>query len=280
MKETILYAYRNENLYLHHTRTENPDPEHFSFRNHSHHMHEIYYFLSGGADFAVEGNIYTLKRGALILTTQGQAHNILIQDPASSYERIALLFSPRMLPEGFSAEFSAINGGMNAFFLSEREQIWLEESFRTIESCPHEDQAAASIQALITVLLGKIAALIETQPEFPSVQQDLVRDIIQFIHQHLTDEWHLADLEKALYRNKIYLNRRFKSVMGCGIWEYTLRKRIFAAQQQLYLSRNILDTYQASGFQDYSVFYRQYKKYTGLSPSEDLKILLPDGEKS
>jgi DNA polymerase-3 subunit delta' len=79
------------------------------------------------------------------------------------------------------------------------------------------------------------------------------------------------DMEKALYRNRIYLNRRFKAVMGCSIWEYTLRKRIFTAQQQLYLTRNISEAFRASGFQDYSVFFRHYKKYIGVSPSEELK---------
>lgn len=271
MEEQTLYAYKNENYYVHHTRTENPDPNQFSFRSHSHNMYEIYYFFSGSADFVIEGRIHPLTRGTLIVASRGQAHHILLRGREPAYERAALLFSQKVMPDGFPQAVEAVQKGVNIFPLSQREQIWLEESLRLIESQRDAQNPIPAVQAMIVGVWAKISSLLADLPLTPPDNDDLVRDIIHFIQQNLTTDWNLDVLSKALYRSKAYLNRRFKGVMGCGIWEYTLQKRIFSAQQQLYLSHSIAQAYQLSGFQDYSVFYRQYRKYIGLSPSEDLR---------
>jgi AraC-like DNA-binding protein len=61
--------------------------------------------------------------------------------------------------------------------------------------------------------------------------------------------------------------------MGYNIWEYIIQKRVFNSRQQLYLTKNITSAFSKSGFKDYSVFYRNYIKYIGLSPSADLRQL-------
>ena len=60
-------------------------------------------------------------------------------------------------------------------------------------------------------------------------------------------------------------------MMGCTVWEYVIRRRIYSARQRLFLGGNVTDAYQKSGFNDYSSFFRAYKKVVGISPSEDLK---------
>lgn len=271
MEDTILFSFRDDNFYVHHTLTKNPDPNHFSFRSHSHNMHEIYYFLGGDADFVVEGNIHSLKSGTMIVAPRGQTHNILIREGAETYERFAILFSPNMLPEGFDFVIRAAAEGARAFSLNEREQIWMEETFHLMKGGQDEKETGRLISSVVAALLSKLSALLRERSDVSAENDALVGEIIRFIHQNLTEEWHLDSLEKALFRNKVYLNRRFKAVMGCSIWEYTMRKRIFAAQHTLYQSRSIAEAYRASGFQDYSVFYRRYKKYIGISPSEELK---------
>ena len=187
------------------------------------------------------------------------------------YERIALLFSHKVLPEGFDQLFQDADDGSNMFLLNKNERIWFWEFFRILEESGDSLQETSMILSFITAVLSKLTQMQKNQKEIAPTSDPIVRDIIRYIHQHIAVEWHLEDIEKALYRNRIYLNRRFKAVMGCSIWEYTLRKRIFTAQQQLYLTRNISEAFRASGFQDYSVFFRHYKKYIGVSPSEELK---------
>lgn len=274
MENDVLFSCREDDFYFHHTLTRHPEAGDDSFRSHSHPMYEIYYFIRGEADFVVEGHIHALQRGGMIVTECGQAHNILIRSQEAPYERIALLFSPRLLPDGFLPLLEAIHGGRNGIFFGEADQQWLETCFSLLQTPTLNGIAMEErIRAIIGVLLAKAAEKMALGQENAPEKDDLVSQMIQFIHGHLQDEWQLSDLERALFRDKIYLNRRFKAVMGCGIWEYTMRKRVFAAQQQLRQSRSISAAFAASGFQDYSTFYRRYKKYIGVPPSEDIKNL-------
>ncbi len=269
--EQVLYSHRDENFYLHHTRTSSPRADEFTFRNHSHNMYEIYYFISGQAAFVVEGAVHPLKRGALVLTACGQAHHTALHGDGEPYERIALLFSPKALPEGYAQVVQSAAGGANAFLLDERSQIWFEEMFESIASAQTPQERETAIRAMIALALGKIARLQQGATPPPTVDDEIVGDILRYIRRNLGAQWTLDDLAKSLYRSKAYLNRRFRRVMGCSIWEYVLQKRIFAAQQHLYYFGSVSAAFENSGFQDYSVFYRQYKKYIGLSPSEDLR---------
>ena len=276
MESNVLHTYRDDAMYFHHTRTEHPDPEDFSFRSHSHSACEIYYFLEGEAAFAVEGTVHALEKGTLILMDRGQTHNILIRSSEKPYERTAILFQPMAMPKGFESVFRALQRGSNCFRLTEKEQLWMEECIRMLEA-PAADGVAPAVQmsAVIGIILAKAATLLENSV-FPEPQgDDVVPEIIRYINANLSSEWHLEDMERALFRDKAYLNRRFRQVMGCSIWEYVLRRRVFAAQQQLYLSGSVAEAFRVSGFQDYSSFYRRYRKYIGLSPSEDLKKLDP-----
>ena len=273
MGSTVFNTYRDNALYYHHTRTEHPSADDFTFRSHSHSMCEIYYFLEGNASFVVEGDIHILKKGTLILTDRGQIHNIRIHSGDVPYERTAILFLPTVSPKGFDAVFHSMRQGVNCFYLSESEQAWMDSTLRMLSSPVDGVDTPAILTAVIGIILTKAATLLEQRPLMKPVNDDIVQEIIRFINANLSADWRLDDLERTLFRDKAYLNRRFNRVMGCSIWEYTLRRRVFAAQQHLYLSRSVADAFRISGFQDYSSFYRRYRKYIGLSPSEDLKMM-------
>ena len=59
--------------------------------------------------------------------------------------------------------------------------------------------------------------------------------------------------------------------MGCTVWEYVVRRRIYSSRQRLFFSGSVTDAFENSGFNDYSSFFRAYKRIIGVSPSEDLK---------
>ena len=92
MKKKKLFVYRDDLLNLHHTLTLEPATDDFSFKSHSHNMVEIYYFLRGNARFVVEGNIFALERGNILIMASGQTHHLLLE-PSAVYERMALLLS-------------------------------------------------------------------------------------------------------------------------------------------------------------------------------------------
>ena len=267
MSERVIFSFGDESLHYHHTLTQNPDPDCFPFCLHSHNMHEIYYFAGGDADFTVEGTTYHLKKGMLLLSKSGQMHHLSIKDRSIPYERIVLMFG---LGTSFFDSIELSSGKI--FHLNENEQIWFEECCKGFEkNTLGEQQLKESLQSLINVILTKLATLSEIPLASAPQENETVNQILRYINRNLTAHLSLDSIEKELFRDKAHLNRVFKSVMGCSIWEYVIRKRVFNARQQLYLTKNVSAAFESSGFRDYSVFYRNYVKYTGLSPAADLR---------
>ena len=268
MKKKKLFIYRDSTTYLHHTLTLDPSTDDFSFKSHSHNMVEIYYFLRGNARFVVEGNIFPLERGNVLVMASGQTHNLLLE-PSVAYERMALLIDTAATPPEYDNLSDQIYKGANLFALDKREQIWFEESFLTITKSP-EDMQKHLIFSFASMVFGMLSNKLTRLPE-TKIEDDMIKKTINYINKNLSNELSLEIISNALYCSRVTLNRKFREIMGCTVWEYVIRRRIYSARQRLFLHGDITDAYQKSGFNDYSSFFRAYKKIIGTSPSEDLK---------
>jgi len=274
MDGTQKYSYSSAEAAFHHSITEHPDPEDFDYRLHSHHMHEIYYFVGGCADFTVEGRRYEMKKGTLIFSAGGQVHHVSVKDRGVPYERLVLMFAIDRFPSLISDIVSAAERGSHKFVLNEREQIWFEESCEAIKNEKmSEDVKRETVSALIGMTVSKLSAMTAAKMPMDQSENDTVRDIVRYINHNLDGDLSLELLEKEFFRDKAYLNRCFKSSVGCSIWEYVIRKRIAAARARLILTGQVSEAFASSGFRDYSVFYRNYVKCTGVSPAADLRAI-------
>lgn len=268
MKKKKIFIYRNDGVYLHHTLTLEPICDDFSFKSHSHNMVEVYYFLRGNARFVIEGNIFPLERGNILVIASGQTHNLLLEESAA-YERIAILIDTMSVPKEFDIISEHIYGGENLFELTKDEQIWFEQSFDLITKTPDEIQKKL-VFSLATMVFSLLSTKL-TRTTVPKVQDDMIKKAINYINKNLSNELSLEIIANALYCSKVSLNRKFREIMGCTLWEYVIRRRIYAARQRLFFGESVTDTYQKSGFNDYSSFFRAYKRIIGFSPSEDIK---------
>jgi len=267
VSEKIFFSFGNESVHYHHTVTQDPNPDLFPFRIHSHNMNEIYYFAQGDADFTLEGRTYHLEKGMVLVLASGQVHHLNIKDRGIPYERMVLMFR---FGSSLSDSFDFSSGKI--FHFNEKEQIWFEECCSGFEkSNLNEQQLSEALTSLINIILIKLTTLSEMSHIGVLQKNETVNQILRYINRNLTSDLSLDIIEKELFRDKAHLNRMFKSVMGCSIWEYVIQKRVFNARQQLYLTKSISMAFTRSGFHDYSVFYRNYVKYTGVSPSVDLK---------
>lgn len=270
MKKKKLFVYRDDLLYLHRTLTINPAVDDFSFKSHSHNMVEIYYFLRGDARFVVEGNIYPLERGNVLVMTSGQTHNLLLE-PCNAYERIALLIDTSAVPNEFDALSEHVYSGNNLFELTKDEQTWFEESFSLITKV-EEDLQKGLILSFASMIFSMLSTKL-THSKNIYVQDDIIKNTIRYINKNLTGELSLETISGKLYCSKSSLNRKFREIMGCTVWEYVIRRRIYNARQILFFSHSVTEAFEKSGFGDYSSFFRSYKKVVGISPKEDLKKL-------
>ena len=270
MSKTLL-GFRDGDMYIHHTVTENPDKDDYSFKSHSHNMVEIYLFLQGNAHFAIDGRIFDLKRGTLAVMYPGQTHNLLIEE-CQKYERIAFLIDPCVLPEEYALISEKLKKGENIYTLTVEEVDWLIKSIY-IPSSLRQSAKKRMYLSLVSFVFCMLYSKKTGSDETVGIMTDeTVRLTAEYINEHLGDNaLSLNGISSALFINKTALNRKFRAVMGCSVWDYVIRKRIYSAQQHLIFTGNIGATFEASGFSDYSAFWRAYKKIIGISPKEDLK---------
>lgn len=270
MKEKKLFVYRDGSVYMHHTLTLDPVTDDFSFKSHSHNMIEVYYFLRGNARFVVEGNIFPLERGNILVMASGQTHHLLLE-PSAAYERMALLIDTTAVPSEFETLNEQIYDGANLFELTKHEQIWFEESFSLISKVS-EDMKKGLILSFSSMVFSMLSTKIH-RVTTPNIEDDIIKQAINYINKNLSNELSLEIIANELYCSKMSLNRKFRKIMGCTVWEYVVRRRIFSSRQRLFLSGNVNEAYSKSGFNDYSSFFRAYKKVIGIGPCEDLKKL-------
>ncbi len=237
----VLYRFQSARIYMHHTVTENPLPS--DFVSHTHSMYEIYCFIDGCAEFVVEGMVYPLVPGSVIITCPGQTHHLMIKNSDIAYERMALLFSERLLPKSCQDFYNRIYNDTHLFRLTKDTFVWLKENLSIIRA--HEESQELQEQLITALMLMMTARLdvntVEDEILSTGNADELVQNLITYLNAHISESLSLERIEKHFYTNRNYLNRAFKSVMGCCIWEYIMKKRVFLAQKCLYQTFSIAD---------------------------------------
>lgn len=274
MSDSTIFRCKSECVSFSHSLSEHPDD--YLFKLHSHNTHEIYYFCRGDATFTVEGATYPLKPGTLILCESGQVHHLSIKNPSIPYERYVINLSVDVFSPSVFKKIATDSAGNHVFYLDESESAWFLQTCLAIENLS-DDSAKDVLGAVVQVILSRAQSL--TARNNTLQKNDTAMQITEYINTHLTEKISLHTLEREFYRDKAYMNRVFKSVMGCSIWEYIIKKRVFFARTELYNTRSVTAAFAKSGFADYSVFYRNYVKCTGVSPSADLKAFTKEERK-
>ena len=271
-----IYEYKDEEFYLHHTISENPDPENSSFSMQLHDKYELYYFVSGDGEYIVEGNPYKLEPGMVLVLKSGEAHSLHIS-PNVPYERMALLFSPKFIDktDGLQILLEPFRnrkiGHGNCYMPNRTDTSFVYQCIlNMIKPVKNAEEKRVAIKSNLLAALSCLRQSYTGGAADAITESDgIVGEIAAYINMHLSDKWTLSDLQSELHRNKDYLNRRFKDAMGMSIWEYTIHKRIISARQDIVEGYPIDNVFEKSGFGDYSSFYRSYKSVTGMSPSDD-----------
>ena len=73
----LLEEYNTKELYIRHAIDSHPDDKCFTM--HVHERYEIYYFLSGDAEYLVEGSQYPLTPGSLLIMRPAESHKAKIK---------------------------------------------------------------------------------------------------------------------------------------------------------------------------------------------------------
>lgn len=262
-------GYLNEDFRLFHLA----DAKREEIGYHYHSFHKIIILLAGQADYAVEGEVYTLRPGDCVLVGRGSIHRPVLAEDAF-YERMILYISPDYL-----RRLSRPDCDLESCFQRSLEQFRyvyhpagdeISRLFHELERAEKEEafggellRRAIFVQLMVAV--NRVACA--DSAVGAAAADDKVVAILQYLNGHLSEPLSIDELASRFYLSKFHMMRRFKEETGYTVHSYITEKRLMLAQQLLQQGRPLTDTAYACGYQDYSTFSRAYKKQFGRSPS-------------
>jgi AraC-like DNA-binding protein len=125
------------------------------------------------------------------------------------------------------------------------------------------------ILSALLVLLNQLSCMHEQRGEnAPAAEGTLLFQVIRHINEHLAEPITLDSLCEQFYLSKPQLCRSFKRTTGASVGEYINAKRLLQAQTMLRAGTPPTQVCTACGFNDYSAFYRAYRKHFGIGPKK------------
>ena len=106
--------------------------------------------------------------------------------------------------------------------------------------------------------------------EVPEAREErTITGLTRYLQEHLAEEVSLAVLAEAFHLNPQYISQLFKNEIGVGFLAYLTNIRMEKAKKLLLsTSLSIAEVAEQSGYGDYRVFTKAFKKSEGITPSQ------------
>ena len=95
-----------------------------------------------------------------------------------------------------------------------------------------------------------------------------VQRALSYIDGHYTESISVESVANAMHISASQLFHRFRGELKISVYQYISKKRLANARLLIEAGATVSDAAINSGFNDYSVFFRMYKKYYGEPPSQ------------
>lgn len=235
---------------------------------------ELYCVHDGKARVEMEDCEYDISRGDILLLPPRMLWSVKML--SKNYEWISLLMNPWYLSRLSSHKTNLTNCFVSAEqngCLFRAEPFMRNRIVSVLMELLHESRGQefgkdilmeADVRRLLIIVNRYINLNIQKE-------KATIENVISYINCHYTESITLDFLCDKFYISKFYLSRSYERVTGKSIYQYILEKRMIMARQLLISGEKPTDIYDLCGFNQYSNFYRAFKKYYHMSPSEYIK---------
>lgn len=224
--------------------------------------YDLFYVWSGEGELMLNGEPYPISQGSCFLFYPGDettaTHNP--QKPlVLTYIHFDIAEPAQMIPVRYRKLDERIDF---EYMLVRYVRLFLEQAFAA------EEEAKLILKQLMIHLLRED----QRQPVERKVSNQLsevVQEIANYIRQHPSLAHRVEDLASRAGLSPRYFSIKFKELIGVSVQSYIIKMRIERAEHLLvYTGMNVTEVADALGYRDIFFFSRQFKQYTGKSPSE------------
>ena len=246
---------------------------------HHHEFYKIVIFISGDAQYSIEGRTYNLKPWDILLIGKNELHKCNV-NTSVPYERLVI-----WLKDDIETNDKYFKNLTNCIKSSQERNTHLlrlrENSCNIIKNLvpkilkynkskdPYDIALRNSFLIQALVILNK--AYIKNRNV--DVTDDIFYDkttekIMKYINDNLQESLSIDELADEFELSKHYLMRKFKKQTGHSIHNYIIQKRLIYALELMKEKSCMYEIAETAGFNEYSTFVRAFKKNYGLSPKK------------
>lgn len=240
---------------------------------------ELLYAEKGLADIRFASSSHTLSKTELLFRSPSETIRIHTQSPAPA-KLVSVGFTfPASVPVSVTDFFrgSILPAGIREHRLL---ALMVEEAVSCHDAPPFGAGQAAMLY-LELLLIGLIRNPETDTPTFPRTKRQtdedgLFRDIIAYMEENITAHLTIDQICRDNLVGRTLLKKLFTDNTGCGIIDYFSLMKINAAKQLIRQGgMNFSQIAERLGYHSIHYFSRQFKKTTGMTPTEYAQSMLP-----
>ena len=159
-----------------------------------------------------------------------------------------------------------------------REALRLQITDYILKPVNYEEFGTCIDNLKISLFEQRVSAVMESEKQ----EERTITGITRYLQEHLAEEISLAVLAEQFHLNPQYISQLFKSEIGVNFLAYLTNIRMEKAKKLLLsTSLSIAEVAEQSGYGDYRVFTKVFKKSEGITPSQYRRDFLKadEGEK-
>ena len=255
----------------------------FSFTGESHDFWELVYADKGDVTVFADDKSFVLEQGNVIFHKPNEWHNVRANGVDAANITIITFASPSKAMSFFENKILSV--GQKQKELLSKIVSEYTNAFKTPLNDPYtthlerRSDAAVASEQLIKLFLCEFLILFLRNA--PSGRQRTVRSIhssdatlnllINYMEQNITKTVTLKELMEYSGTNRTAIENIFRENLGRGAVEYFLILKIELAKKYLREDNyNITQISEILGYSSIHYFSRQFKKITGMTPTEYL----------
>ena len=231
------------------------------WESHCHARYEMISVLEGDVTIMLEGRDYRLTAKQTAILPPLVYHTVRA-NKKGRYSRVTVLFDIEAVSEVLRERFEKRKKEAVIFYSHGTEELK--------KLCLSGDHGyyLPLAKALMTVFFYEYANTKGTGAS-ANVNEDL-REMLEYIDEHLCERITLEDIALHTARSRSSVSHLFAEKMGITPKQYILQKKMALASKLIGAGTPPTVAAARIGYDNYSDFYRIYRKQTGRSPSEAL----------
>ena len=259
-------------------------PTQKKYTMHSHEAHEILLLLSDSCAFQVGDWLYHMEKGDAVIIPGGVQHRLIWESDEESDSPVEFYYIQ------FESEILPCEASLNAdleYLCREAHNdgrfVWRLDSsaLDLVKSCLqrmvqiHDTNVLEIYLSYLRPVLREIhlcAGVVagskgNVRRQFRNGAL-LFDEVSLYIHEHYADIKDLSFVPDVFHYSVVYVNSLFKRYVELSLWQYVITVRLDRVHDRLMEGAPVEKAARDCGFDDYSNFYRMFRKRYGITPTE------------